>query len=256
MTDYYGQEAFLVRLEWGRRGAERASARGDVLVIVDVLSFSTLATFAASRNVVLYPCATQEEVEKTALRVGAVAAQKSRAVTQPGSYSLSPATFEVAPPGTQIAIASPNGATCCRLATGCPRVFVAGITNAQAAAALVMQALGETGKSVTLLACGERWTSVIETDDGSLRFALEDMLGAGAIAAHLPPHLSRSPEAQAAEAVFRATQHPLLETLLTCGSGIELVERGFSDDVHRAALLNQFEAVPILVDGERLERVL
>jgi phosphosulfolactate phosphohydrolase-like enzyme len=47
--------------------------------------------------------------------------------------------------------------------------------------------------SVTVIACGERWN--IPSEDGELRMALEDYLGAGAILSYLP--YEKSPEARA-----------------------------------------------------------
>lgn len=281
MTDWYGQTAFRVRLEWGRRGAVRAAKRGDVVVLVDVLSFSTLAAIAVARGAILYPCRTQAEVEETAQRVGGVIAQRRRHVTGPGHYSLSPQTFDAAPRGARIAIASPNGATCCRLAQAAPRVFVGGLLNASATAMALVQTITETNLPVTLVACGERWMDDINTTsgdtdsttlgdgtllsdnavhslgtlpgDGPLRVALEDMLGAGAIAAYLPTELPASPDIRAAVAAFRALENDLETALLTCGSGVELMERGFANDVRRAARLNGRNTAVVFVAGERLQ---
>ncbi len=253
MTDYYDQSPFRVRLEWGWRGATRASERGDIVVIVDTLSFSTLAVIAVSRWATLYPCQTQEEAEETARRVGGIAAQKTR-TTEPGQFSLSPVSFAQLPKKSVIAVASPNGATCCRLARNAPHVFVGTLINAQAVAQILAHTLHEANGTVTLLACGERWThdpQDVQNEDGPLRFALEDLLGAGAIASYLPADLSRSPEIEAAIAALHAAKPHLQQTLLTCGSGRELVERGFTKDVHIAAALNGVPSVPKLVNGER-----
>src|SRR5207249_999853 len=93
-----------------------------------------------------------------------------------------------------------------------------------------------------IIPAGERW------DDGTLRFALEDLLGAGAIAARLPGR--RSPEADAAVAAFEARADRLAETLAACASGRELVERGYPQDVDLAARLDVDTVAPELVDGE------
>ena len=70
---------------------------------------------------------------------------------------------------------------------------------------------------------GERWP------DGSLRPAIEDLLGAGAILTQLNGH--RSPEANLAAVAFERVADHLLEQLLLSSSGRELVECGFVRDV-------------------------
>jgi 2-phosphosulfolactate phosphatase len=81
---------------------------------------------------------------------------------------------------------------------------------------------------------------------------VEDLLGAGAIAACFPADLSRSPEIRAAVAAFHVAVPTLEQTLLQCGSGVELAQRGFEDDVRYAARWNALQVVPRLVDGERI----
>jgi 2-phosphosulfolactate phosphatase len=52
-----------------------------------------------------------------------------------------------------------------------------------------------------------------------------------------------------AVAGFLNTQLNLLDTLLHCGSGKELVNRGFAEDVRLAGQLNVSNSAPQLVDG-------
>jgi 2-phosphosulfolactate phosphatase len=97
------------------------------------------------------------------------------------------------------------------------------------------------GGPVTVVACGERWT------DGSLRPALEDLLGAGAILASVTGNLS--PEARAAVAAFRDAAGNLPSVLAECASGRELTEKGRAADVTYAAQLNASTGVPVLANG-------
>ena len=78
------------------------------------------------------------------------------------------------------------------------------------------------GSTFNVIAAGERWP------DGSLRPALEDWLGAGAILQSLPGN--RSPEAESAVALFERYRETLVETLDRCGSGRELDGRGHDKD--------------------------
>lgn len=98
-----------------------------------------------------------------------------------------------------------------------------------------------------MVAAGERW----EADD-SLRPALEDQLGAGAIVAELATlgyAEGFSPEAAAAAELYDGTGARLSERLHECVSGRELHAKGFGADVDVAAALNASSSVPILVDG-------
>jgi 2-phosphosulfolactate phosphatase len=117
-----------------------------------------------------------------------------------------------------------------RIVAGCLRnaTAVAGWLNRQA-------------RDVAVVAAGERWP------DGSLRVALEDLLGAGAIVAGFGG--SKCVEAIAAEAAFRRFSGDLEATLLSTASGRELTERGFEADVVFAAQLDANTVVPTLVDG-------
>lgn len=46
----WGQAGYHCRLEWGRRGAQAAADRGDLLIVADVLSFSTVAVTAIAQG--------------------------------------------------------------------------------------------------------------------------------------------------------------------------------------------------------------
>ncbi len=93
-----------------------------------------------------------------------------------------------------------------------------------------------------MIAAGERWPG-----DGSLRPAVEDGAGAGAIIAQLRG--TWSVEAQAALAVFAAARADLPGFLRRAGSGRELIERGFAEDVALAAELDADAGAPQLMAG-------
>ncbi|MEU3305422.1 2-phosphosulfolactate phosphatase [Streptomyces sp. NPDC006678] len=95
-----------------------------------------------------------------------------------------------------------------------------------------------------MIAAGERWP------DGSLRPALEDAYGAGAIIAELQKRGAGplSPEAAAARSSFTGTPE-VADTVADCSSGRELIQQGFADDVAIAIELDATMVVPILTDG-------
>jgi 2-phosphosulfolactate phosphatase len=232
----FDQEGYRVRLAWGRRGARSAAARGDTLVVVDTLSFSTAVITAVSRGAVVWPCAPDDVPAEVAARHGAeLAVGRGRAG---GRFTLSPLSLLKAEPGTRVVLPSPNGSTCSRYAQDVPLLLIGAPLNAAA----VVKALASVQGDVTVLACGERWA-----DDDTLRVALEDYLGAGAILAGLGEGLS--PEAEVCAAAFRAARPRFRELLRDCGSGRELRERAYGSDVEHAAGIDTFDVVPVLRDG-------
>ncbi len=141
-------------------------------------------------------------------------------------------------PGEAVVLPSPNGSTCAAVAaeTGAT-VVAASLRNAAA----VGQWAAAQQNTVSVIACGEQWP------DGSLRPALEDLLGAGAVLSRLPG--SRSPDARAAVAAWLDASVGIKATLLECPSGRELLERGCEDDVQYAAHVDVSEVVLVLRDG-------
>ena len=113
----------------------------------------------------------------------------------PAGPSLSPASLALLEPSTAVVLPSPNGSTCAVLAQESGATVVAGCLRN--ACAVARWSAGRTGP-VTVIACGERWP------DGSLRTAVEDFIGAGAIIAGLPG--ACSPEASVALGALQAVQ--------------------------------------------------
>ncbi len=229
---FTSQDRFDVRCEWGPRAA--AALEGcRTFIVVDVLSFCTCLAVAATRGIEIVPCHYKDdEARELANRLGA-----SLAGPRGSRYSLSPTSLVNAPGDMVLVLPSPNGATVCLEASARGHVLGGCLRNRSAVARRALALGGPFG----IIPAGERWP------DGTLRPSYEDLLGAGAIAAALTG--SRSPEAQAAAALFESTADRIRESLLSCSSGRELVERGFSDDVLMAAELDVEDVAPELAAG-------
>ena len=230
----FDQAAFDIRCEWGENGVRQLAPISDAMIIVDVLSFSTCVAIATSRGAHIFPYPYNDDTGFAFARSINAELAGPRGTTP---YSLSPETLQKIAPGTRLLLPSPNGATL-TLATGSTPTFAGCLRNCRAVAA----AARRCGPKIAVIPAGERWPQ-----DGSLRFALEDAIGAGAIIAHLPGRLS--PEAEAAVAVYHHARENLLEVLQQCGSGKELQERGFATDIVLAAQVDVDHSAPMLQDG-------
>lgn len=232
---YFDQKEFDIRFEWGLSGVNSLAPISDIVVIVDVLSFTTCVDIVVGRNGFVLPYRGElENLVDFAAAKNAIFADPSRKQTT--GFSLAPSSLMTIPQGTRLVLPSPNGSTL-SLATGQTLTMAGCLRNAQAVAAKANQ----LGQRISVIAAGERWQG------GLLRPALEDLLGAGAIIAHL--HGQRSPEAETAVAAFNNAQSNLHDILSCCGSGKELIGRGFAEDVQLAAQLNVSSTAPVLSDG-------
>ena len=231
-TKHLEQSEFDIRCEWGLHGVEALAPTSDTVVIVDVLSFTTCVDIATARGAAVFPCRFRDGTAGDFARArNAVLAGPRGAASSP--YSLSPASLLTVAAGVRLVLPSPNGSTL-SLATGATATLAGCLRNSRAVAAYAAR----LGRRVAVIPCGERWP------DGSLRPAVEDLIGAGAIISHLPGR--KSSEARAAEAVYRASRTDLRGVVAACGSGQELIRRGYPADVEQATLLNCSDSVPLL----------
>ncbi len=224
-----------VRCEWGLEGIAALRETSEVIIIVDVLSFSTCVDIAAARGAQVYPCQWKDK------RAMALASSLQAELAMWGDenihgYALSPSTLLSVPSGARLVLPSPNGSAL-SLETGNVPTFTGCLRNA----ATIAHKAQSLGRRISLIPAGERWSK------GGLRFALEDLIGAGSIIAHLSG--VRSPEAELAVAAYTRFQYVLLETLQGCESGLELIERGRSADLELAAALNVSQCAPYLREG-------
>lgn len=244
-----------LHVEWGQAAALLAAARGDAVVIVDVMSFSTTVSLAVDRGATVLALSRAEieelgGAESVAARFDAEVAGK-RGDTS-ASFTLSPTSVSRVNEGARLVLTSLNGAVAASTARQGAVVFAGAVRSARGVATACKRALDNgTVSRVTLVACTEHWSSVA-ADVGGLRPGLEDWLGAGAIAVHLREFGARlSIEATAAAATFDAAGPSRIEAWLReCVSGRELIANGFVEDVLLAAEIDVATTVPVIgADG-------
>lgn len=236
MNEVFEQTSYQFRFDWGLEGLQCLAPKSDMVVIVDVLSFTTAVGVAVERGATVYPYRWEDDSaasfaeSKAAILIGKRAEE---------GLSLSPASLAHVESGQRLVMPSPNGSMLSFVVASAVKHVIAGsLRNAKAVADIIR----EHGNSVAVIAAGERWPN------GDLRPSLEDLIGAGAILSYFED-TEMSPEAKMAVAAFRAVEADLNATLMDCVSGRELVAQGFKNDVEIASGLNESAGVPMLIEG-------
>lgn len=241
------QSGFAYRFDWGPDGLDALAPHCDVVIVVDVLRFTTAVSAAVESGATVYPFRWKDDrAAAYADRRGAELAGRR----EDGGASLSPTDLLGLRPGARIVLPSPNGSAISFAAAerGVPFVLAGSLRNASATARRAA-ALAHDG-AIGVIAGGERWG----TTAGPLRPALEDLLGAGAVLAALDPSAAAtaprcSPEAAAARAAFVDARKDLHDVLRWSVSGRELMARGWADDIATAAQHDAAACAAQLVDG-------
>ncbi|GGM11536.1 2-phosphosulfolactate phosphatase [Promicromonospora citrea] len=243
----FDQRPARVRTDWGISGAlalTAADARSSLVVIVDVLSFSTTVTVACEQGAGVYPFPYHDPAGAARL-----ARTMRAALAGPrweDGISISPASLQDLD-AERLVLPSPGAAQICHTIASRGALIVAGsLRNAKAVAGLAAAHLDANERhDVVLVPVGEHWP------DDTLRPALEDHLAVGAIAARLMamlPGMSISPETAAAATLWKGTKD-VADHVGGSASGRELLDSGFADDVTIATDLDATDVVPVLMDG-------
>jgi 2-phosphosulfolactate phosphatase len=235
----FGQEGYGLRLEWGGEGVAALGGLCAVLVVVDVLSFTTAVDVVVERGG----------------RVRPVRWLDRASATPSPQWTLRPSSLDTVPPGTVLDLPSPNGATLCATAGSTGATVLAGcLRNASAVAAAALTIAD--GRPIGVIPAGERWGIDINTTGpeqffGPLRPSVEDFLGAGAILSALLARVpgTASVEAQVAADAYLGVGPRLASAVADSVSGRELVGAGHAGDVEVATRVNVSKAAPRLVDG-------
>lgn len=241
----FDQSPYECRVEWGQRGAREAAERGDITIIVDVLSFSSTIVTAVNFGAVIfpYPIFPNGQEKDYADKVGGKLILGRAEGAKLGLPSLSPVTFSKTHADKKFVLCSLNGASCTWIASKVPALLVGCLLNASAVASVANHLKTKTNANITIIPCGEKWSDVKEGENG-LRPSIEDYLGTGLILSKLEG--KKSPEAEVCLNAFHNLEKKINELIWDCGSGRELRERGFEDDVRHSSRINVYQTVPML----------
>jgi 2-phosphosulfolactate phosphatase len=238
-NSFFEQAAYRIRFERGERGLRAISRDCAVVVVVDVLSFSTSTDIAVTAGARVYATPYFTDARDVAHRHSAMFAVPRGEESKARPYSLSPDSLLTLAPESQIVLPSMNGATLIATAReSSPRWIMTGcLRNATAVATFIRKYLPT--ENIAVVAAGEKWPNM------TIRPALEDDLGAGAILSQLDLTYA-SPEAQWVANAFLSMNGKLADTVRASVSGRELIDFGYPHDVESAVQYGVSRTVPVV----------
>ena len=204
------QAGYSLRFDWARHGVDAIALDADVTVVIDVLSFTTTLTVALDGGTTVLPYRWNDSTAAEYARRHDAVLAVNRSEAGIGQISLSPGTLRTSPRPERLVLPSPNGSSMAHhLSEHAHTVLGASLRNASAVAQWISSHYGPAASSVAVIAAGELWP------DGSLRPAVEDLWGAGAVIAALQSRgwHSSSPEARTAATAWRSVSHDILAAL-------------------------------------------
>lgn len=233
------------RFDWGLAGAAELGHSCAVLVVVDVLSFTSALDVAVSRGIRVHPFPWDGQAAAYAERLGAAVAVRRQSLSAEHPWSLSPASMMRAPVVHDLVLPSPNGSAICAAAsaTGLP-VVAACLRNASAVVRWLRQSgYGSAGRPIGVIAAGERWP------DGTMRPCVEDLVGAAMVLDGLTDVAGGLSVEAAVTLAALAALPDAAAAVRGCVSGRTLVTRGFPEDVDVAVEIDASSTVPVLENG-------
>ena len=250
------QAPYQVRFDWGMAGVRRVDPDVDVLIVVDVLSFTTAVEVALTHGLEVMPFGSGEVADDaaaaayaathTAVLVGDPASGLTGSPTAIAEYSEAGAAgaSPVSPSPTRLLIPESSGSDLCfGLVEHPATVVAASLRNRTAVAEWVLARQAEKGDRfrVAVIAAGD------ERADG-IRFAAEDLLGAGAVidALAVVGIDYCSPEAAVATAAFGALRRATGHLISASVSGQEVLAMGLRSDIDLASEIDVSRTVPVL----------
>ncbi len=172
----------------GPEGVQQALQQKQLIVIVDVLRFSSTVTTAVANGFEIIPASTPMRAETLSKETGIPFPSMNG--THP--YTLSPLDYLNPKHPETVILVSPNGAACTELIKDNQTAFFGCFLNARTVGRVVGSLAARMQKNVAVIAAGEAQEEQF-SDLHHRRFAVEDYLGCGSTLCELRVDLT--PEA-------------------------------------------------------------
>lgn len=220
----------------------------SVFAVVDVLRASSTIVTLLERGVpAVIPAASVQEARGLRVRLPHhLLCGEVDGLPPPGfDYGNSPAEFAALDAGARpVILATSNGTRILNELAAAPAVLVGALLNREAVATAMLALAREHNRDATV---------VCAAAPGGRSIALEDSLGAGAIAEaalRLDGSLRPTDAARFARDAFLASRDDLPAALASARHGSELILAGLAADVEYCARLDTSSVVPLLSRDE------
>ena len=223
---------------------------GIDVVIVDVLRATTTIAYAVSRGASVLPLADEHEALARGAELGdrAILVGEHMGRRLPGFHCNNSkaelAAHELA--GKTVVITTTNGTKAVVACAGAHRVIAGAITNAGAVGRFLR---GDDRHRAPLEGrCDQRDVAIVCAGRSTGALALEDLLGAGAIAAAIAAHSDvwLADGTRVAHDVFVRARDDLAAAIRSSDAAQDLIEQGNVADVIDAAVHDAHASVPVL----------
>lgn len=232
-----------INLELYARDAYKAVARGDVVIVIDVLRCSsTIVTALANGARELIPVPTVKAARALRDAHGDLVLAGERRGVKPHGFTFgnSPREFTVdAVAGRRIVITTTSGTNAIVRSHGARAVLIGALLNVNAAAKAAEDLADRQKRGVSLVLSGKKG-----------QFSLEDFLCAGAFVERLRRGETWCADAaQAAHWAYRQSKDDLFEAISRGNHAQYLSSIGLKDDVAFCCQRDTSRIVPRLVAG-------
>lgn len=131
----FDQSEHNVRCEWGEHGVITLAPISDVIIIVDIFSFSTSVEIAANQGAIVFPYLWKNE---TAYVYAALIQAEVADAKNINGYTLSPTLLLKLSSEVRLVLPSPNGSTLSLMASSA-QILAVCLRNARAVAFSAMR---------------------------------------------------------------------------------------------------------------------
>lgn len=232
-----------ISAELTAKDAHRGSARGDVVIVVDVLRCTSAIVTALANG------ALDVKAVKTLSEARLLKSRNPTSILAGERHGFPPKGFDIGNSprefsadrvrGRRIIITTTSGTQAINNASGARIVLIGSFLNVTAAAETAWKISEDENSNLTIVMSGKQG-----------RFSLEDMICAGAIINHWDSSMVEYSDATcAALLAYRNASADLLHHILMGNHAQELVKAGFKDDVLFCTELDKWSIVPVLREG-------